>query len=181
MKLGIYLQIRNMEQFEELLDDIENKVEEHRSQALAVLQAVTASKEDLAMVCSEADNQSSLTDTDREEIKARICRLQKRLDTVQVHVNLAASRDESQSEALSKINVKIDELIAKVEANSPTALATAESFFNACNSRNSSANSVICSRFEALLLGCTLDDQKIIKGRIITILESLKALSQDND
>jgi len=171
-----------MEQFEELLDDMEKKVEEYRSQALAVLQTrqdINALMDTIAKSSCE-DNQSTLTEIDKEEIKARICRLQKRLDTVQVHVNLAASRDESQSEALAKINVKIDELIAKVEENSPDALATAESFLNACNSR-SSAQSVICSRFEALLLGCTLDDQKNIKGRITTILESLKALSQEND
>ena len=97
-----------MEQFEELLDDMEKKVEEYRSQALAVLQTrqdINALMDTIAKSSSE-NNQSSLTEIDKEEIKARICRLQKRLDTVQVHVNLAASRDESQSEALAKINVK---------------------------------------------------------------------------
>ena len=168
-----------MEHFDELLDDIEHKVEDHKLQALAVVDNRQELVQVLESITRSAEDNQALTDIDREEVKAKVSRLQERLDTVQVQV-ASACRDESQEEALAKINMKIDDLIAKVESGSreEETLSTAQSYMNACNPRS---GAVVCSRFEALLLSCTLDDQKDIKRRVTTIVETVLALSNSSE
>ena len=120
---------------------------------------------------SSADNQC-LTEVDKEEIRAKISRMKIRLDTIQIQVKVC--RDEGQAEALAKVDMKIEDLIEKVESNAPEAIGLAQSYLNACSQGTG-------SRFEALLLSCTSEDQKAIKAKITNILDTLKVLKLEEE
>ena len=161
-----------MDQFDELLDDVEKKVEEHRAKLLAALKDQEEINVLMDTISNSSEEHQSLTEVDKEDIKAKISRLKKRLDTVQIQVKVC--RDECQVDALAKVEMQLSELVTKVESNAPDALTVAQSYLNACSQGTG-------SRFEALLLSCTSDDQKVIKAKITNILEALEILELQNE
>ena len=161
-----------MDQFDELLDDVEKKVEEHRAKLLAALKDQEEINALMDTISNSSEEHQSLTEVDKVDIKAKISRLKKRLDTVQIQVKVC--RDECQVDALAKVEMQLSELVTKVESNAPDALTVAQSYLNACSQGTG-------SRFEALLLSCTSDDQKVIKAKITNILEALEILELQNE
>ena len=155
-----------MESIQEMLDDVERRIEEHRSLALKLLHEKCSLQETLkTLVATSKAEQVNLSDVDREELQVTIDRLNTRLSTVDV--TIVTSRDESQVEALEKVNGMITELIAK--SGCLEALPLAESYLNSC-SRGTG------SKFEKHLLSCTSDDQKDVKKRIEYIVENLRVV-----
>ena len=159
-----------MDNFNELLDEIETKIEEHRKLALRLVEDGKSYGHVLKTIeASAQDEDNELSEVDKEEIKAVLERLDKRLSSVEI--NLITHRNEGQKEALQKINEKIDHLVDMVEANSPEASKLAESYLNSCSKGTG-------SKFEALLLSCTSDDQKAVKEQIAMIVENLNAIME---
>ena len=76
-----------------------------------------------------------------------------------------------QMEALQKIHEKIESLVEMVQSNSPEAEPLANSYLNSCSNGTG-------SRFEALLLSCTSEDQKAVKEQIKNIVDNMKALEE---
>jgi len=161
-----------MESFNELLDEIENKIEEHRRQALILDEERQNYEKVLKEIENSAieSNATEISDVDKEEIQAVLERLRKRLSSVQV--NLITHRNENQKEALRKVNEKLSDLIQMVHLNSSEAPQVAQSYLNSCSNGTG-------SKFEALLLSCTSDDQKAVKERIATILENAIAVKEE--
>ena len=106
------------------------------------------------------------------EYQAVLCRLHTRLNSVSVR--LVTQRNESQTKAVEQVNQKLDDLVAMIEFGSDDAPKIAESYLNACSNG-------IGSKFEALLLSCTSDDQKAAKARIKTIIDNMNAIKDGDD
>ena len=106
------------------------------------------------------------------ECQAVLCRLHTRLNSV--NIRLVTQRNESQTKAVEQVNQKLDDLVAMIETGSDDPSKIAESYLNACSNG-------IGSKFEALLLSCTSDDQKAAKERIKTIIDNMNAIKDDDD
>ena len=120
-----------MDQFNELLDDVEKKVEENRAALIDLIKDQRDIRVLMDTIAKSSEENQSLTEVDKEEIQAKISRLKIRLDAVQIQVKVC--RDEGQAEALAKVDVQIEDLIAKVESNAPEAVSIAQSYLNACS------------------------------------------------
>ena len=93
-----------MDNYHEILDGIERNIEEHRTLALKLIQDHKSNTSVLRTVSKslmEEENEA-LSEVDKEEIVAVLNRLQNRLDSVQIC--LVTHRNESQQEAIEKIN-----------------------------------------------------------------------------
>ncbi len=160
-----------MDTFNELLDEIETKIEDHRKLALKMIEDRQNFATLLKTLKNSSKENAQLSDIDKEEIHAVLDRLELRLSSVTV--SLVTPRNPSQIEALDKVNVKIDELVDMIQSNSPEASKVAESYLNSCSNGTG-------SRFEALLLSCTSDDQKAVKERMGYIVDNIKIIA-DSD
>ena len=163
-----------MDNFHELLDGIERNIEEHRSLALRLIKDHESYTNVLLTVSKsllEEENEA-LSDVDKEEIQAVLSRLHTRLDSVRVC--LVTHRNESQAKAVEQINKQLDELVEMIQNGSDDAPKIAESYLNACSNGTG-------SKFEALLLSCTSDDQKAAKQRVQTIMDNMNAIMEDDN
>ncbi|HIE83058.1 MAG TPA: hypothetical protein EYQ00_04065 [Dehalococcoidia bacterium] len=152
-----------------LLDDMEKQIECHRRKALELVEERSKLETKLRILInysspSYGDNDEvTLSEVDLAECTATVDRLKRRLAAI--HVDVTVSRDTAQCNALEEVNATIRDLIEMVETSSPMALTTAESYLNACSNGTG-------SRFEALMLSCTSDDQKRVKEQIKSIIDN---------
>lgn len=112
----------------------------------------------------------ALEDCEREEIDCYVQRIGGRLSTVELSVRTV--RDAAQEDSLHQVNRLIDELLL---TNLDAALTRqkCQQYLNACHDGYSGAEGPADKKFECALLGCTLDDQKHIKRRLLALLEYL--------
>lgn len=108
-----------------------------------------------------------------EEITCYSKRINSRLATVELCVKTV--RDAAQEEALHQVNSLIDSLITSTDRI--LSRQRCQTFLNAC-SVNDGASSpdrdrVIDKKFEMAILGCTLDDQKVVKKRLQALMTYL--------
>lgn len=85
-------------------------------------------------------------------------------------------RDAAQEEALHQVNSLIDSLITSNDRM--LARQRCQTFlngcsFNECNSNAREQDQVVDKKFEMVVLGCTLDDQKVIKKRLQALMTYL--------
>lgn len=108
---------------------------------------------------------------ERTELFNYINRVSERMDSVEVYVTTTRNRDQVQ--ALGEVNRLIEKLIALHD--SAEKLKLCQMYWNACSSDADDLSiqplsKLADKKFENNLLGCTLDDQKIIKKRIKSIM-----------
>lgn len=81
-------------------------------------------------------------------------------------------RDTAQEEALHQVNVFIDSLITvddRVQARH-----RCQTFLNACdNDLGGNDSGQVDKKFENAILGCSLDDQKVVKKRLRALMSYL--------
>lgn len=110
-----------------------------------------------------------------EEIHCYTHRIGNRLKTVSIHVQTV--RDGAQEEALHQVNSMIDSLITFKDR--AMARQRCQMFLNACCVHDDVSNDLepiepmVDKKFENSVLGCTLDDQKIIKKRLFALMTYL--------
>ena len=156
-----------MDTFYELLDGIDKNIEEHCNLATRMIQDHDWYANVLLAIKAEENNET-LSDVDKEEIHAILDRLQNRLHSVSI--GLVTHRNESQTQAVEKVNEMLNQLVEMVQnGSSDDALKLAESYLNDGTG----------SKFEALLLSCTSDDQKAVKKRIKNIMDNMNAIMED--
>jgi len=156
----------------EVLDDLEQQVESLRASAILLAEDRDDVLTTLETVGHE-DNLASLAEVDRGEVAATVARLAARAAAIEV--NVVTPRGESQAEALHQVNTAIDQLILVIQTDCKKAEDICQTYISACDmdlGNQSSAD----SRFEKVLLGCTAEDQKVIKKRLIGLLEHIKAI-----
>lgn len=86
-------------------------------------------------------------------------------------------RDGAQDDALHQVNSMIDSLITFNDRT--MARQRCQTFLNACSVHDDATDDLtaieqmVDKKFENTLLGCTLDDQKIIRKRLLALMTYL--------
>ncbi|XP_055625522.1 BAG family molecular chaperone regulator 2 isoform X2 [Toxorhynchites rutilus septentrionalis] len=157
-----------------ILDQLDSKVEKLRKEALVLQEK----KDFLAMSVDLLKNNEYLTGLDeneREEINCYVQRISGRLSTVELSV--CTVRDRAQEDSLHHVNSLIDAIISS--SDPVISRLRCQQFLNACSTTDTTnytdLDPAMCSdkKFECVLLGCTLDDQKTIKKRLQALLAYL--------
>lgn len=109
-----------------------------------------------------------------EEITCYSERISGRLGTIFVSVKTV--RDAAQEDALHQVNSLIDSLI--VNNDRILARHRCQTFLNSFNVTDPDIDSpdrekLVDRKFEMAVLGCTLDDQKVIKKRLMALMTYL--------
>uniref|UniRef100_A0A182W222 BAG domain-containing protein n=1 Tax=Anopheles minimus TaxID=112268 RepID=A0A182W222_9DIPT len=169
---GSWLNKPPMERFIDILDQLDTKVESLRKEAMVLRDK----KDFLAMSVDLLKNNEYLTglnDNERDEIDCYVQRISSRLGTVEL--NVCTVRDQAQEDSLHHVNSLIDLIIAS--ADPVISRQKCQQYLNACSTTDTSVYTdvdpnTICTdkKFESVLLGCTLDDQKTIKKRLQALL-----------
>ncbi|XP_023291372.2 BAG family molecular chaperone regulator 2 isoform X3 [Lucilia cuprina] len=166
------------ERFVTVLDQLDARVEKFRKDALGLQEKRDFLLMSIDLIKSN-DLMQNLTESEREEISCYIQRVNSRLSTVELNVRTV--RDQSQEDSLSQINVLIDMMITM--GDPVLSRQRCQMYLNACCSARESGNLPSCNesgldmdagpidkKFESVLLGCTLDDQKNIKKRLQALM-----------
>lgn len=109
-----------------------------------------------------------------DEINCYAQRISNRLATVDICVKTV--RDSAQEDALHQVNSLIDSLLTI--SDRVAARQRCQTFLNACSlhsdfSSTPEVEPIVDKKFEAAVLGCTLDDQKNIKKRLQALMTYL--------
>lgn len=109
-----------------------------------------------------------------DEVNCYAQRISNRLATIEISVKTV--RDSAQEDALHQVNSLIDSLLTI--SDRVLARQRCQTFLNACSVHEDPANAlelepVVDKKFEAAVLGCTLDDQKTIKKRLQALMAYL--------
>lgn len=101
-------------------------------------------------------------------------RIGNRLSTVEIRVKTV--RDAAQEDALHQVNGLIDSLLTL--SDRVVGRQRCQTFLNACSMHDDPTTTleiepIVDKKFEAAVLGCTLDDQKIIKKRLHALMTYL--------
>lgn len=121
-----------------------------------------------------AANPKFLFADELEEIHCYCQRINNRLATIDLCVKTV--RDTAQSESLHQVNSMIDSLITSIDRIQ--ARHRCKLFLNACSFTESTLDTVeedvvADKKFEIAVLGCTLDDQKVVKKRLQALMSYL--------
>lgn len=106
---------------------------------------------------------------DCQELIANIERLRERCQAVEVHVHTV--RDEGQVKALDKINMVLQDLESQVNGNPTVTLSVSQRAHSCLNACLPEAVGAIDTRFQSLVLGCALDDQKKVRWRLESLVK----------
>lgn len=151
----------------EILDNLESHVEKLRRDATKLEE-----EKDVIMGSLDAVKLlpvlNDLQGLDRDEAQQYLERIIERCHTVAV--NVYTQRDQSQEDALHQVNQQIDHLIVLLKADHEAARARCLIYMNSSSSQSSG---VTDKHFESALLGCTIDDQKRVKKRLLGLLKYL--------
>lgn len=109
-----------------------------------------------------------------DEVNCYAQRISNRLSTVEISVKTV--RDAAQEDALHQVNGLIDSLLTLSDRMS--ARQRCQTFLNACSVHDDQSSTheiepIVDKKFEVSVLGCTLDDQKIIKKRLQALMTYL--------
>ncbi|KAL9904613.1 BAG family molecular chaperone regulator 2 isoform 2-T2 [Glossina fuscipes fuscipes] len=172
-----------VDRFVTVLDQLDARVEKFRKDALGLQEKRDFLLMSIDLIKSN-DSMQNLTDSEREEIGCYLQRVNARLSTVELNVRTV--RDHSQEDSLSQINTLIDLMITM--GDPVLSRQRCQMYLNACCSAGedvSVANTSdmdeyrvdvdvdagpVDKKFESVLLGCTLDDQKNIKKRLHALM-----------
>ncbi|XP_046544793.1 BAG family molecular chaperone regulator 2-like [Haliotis rubra] len=142
------------------LDEAEKRVESFRTQAVYLMQE-RASLLTILQQLKEESLKCSLSEGDRQQFLANIDRLRKRSKSATIEVNTV--RNETQEEALSKINDILDRLQGEFEEQPEKCWKQLQIYYNTCLAESSGA---VDLRFQNLVLDCTVDDQKNLRRKL---------------
>nr|XP_016931989.2 BAG family molecular chaperone regulator 2 isoform X2 [Drosophila suzukii]XP_016931990.2 BAG family molecular chaperone regulator 2 isoform X2 [Drosophila suzukii] len=164
------------ERFVNILDQLDARVEKLRKDALNLQEKKDYLLMSMDLIKSN-EMMQNMSEAEREEIMLYIQRVSSRLGTVELNVRTV--RDNSQEDSLSQINVLIDTMIKM--GDPVIARQRCQLYLNACCSSSMDPSGhmdtlpeadvgPVDKKFESVLLGCTLDDQKNIKKRLQALM-----------
>ncbi|XP_033159610.1 BAG family molecular chaperone regulator 2 isoform X2 [Drosophila mauritiana] len=167
------------ERFVTILDNLDARVEKLRKDALNLQEKKDYLLMSMDLIKSN-EMMQNMSEAEREEIILYIQRVSSRLATVELNVRTV--RDNSQEDSLSQINVLIDGMIKM--GDPVIGRQRCQLYLNACCSSSMDPSGhmdtvheadvgPIDKKFESVLLGCTLDDQKNIKKRLQALMAYL--------
>ncbi|CAH2248787.1 BAG family molecular chaperone regulator 2 [Pelobates cultripes] len=111
----------------------------------------------------------NISDGEREELTITADRLMNR--TLTVEVSLETIRNPQQATALQHATAVIDEIAKKVTDNLETGRKQLISLYGACTSDINQGP--IDQKFQSIIIGCALEDQKKIKRRLEMLIRNI--------
>ena len=125
-----------------------------------------------------------LSEVEREEVELEVGRLRGRVE--EVRCNLQTRRTDTQRQSLEAVEAKICQLVRLVETDCDGARSsqTCRGYLAACGGTEpgkepGQAAGQTCHKFEALVLGCAVEDQKRIRRRLADLLNQIEILSDN--
>ncbi|KAF4520301.1 hypothetical protein B566_EDAN004360 [Ephemera danica] len=171
------------DRFLHVLDELQKKVEvirfnaqrveDEKDSVMASLDALRTSK------TLQNLDEGKFERVEKSEIENYIDMINNRCQTVQVKVN--TQRNGHQEDSLHKVNTLIDSMVLSLRQDPRGTHGRCLSFMRACATQNE--DEVLYAMvqglqplhadkgFEEALLGCTLDDQKLVKRRLGGLLD----------
>ncbi|KAM8953052.1 BAG family molecular chaperone regulator 2 [Pelodytes ibericus] len=152
----------------ETLDELEIRVQALRDAA----SSLEVEKESLIETIHSIQNSQdmrNISDGEREELTITADRLMKRALTVEV--SLETIRNPQQASSLQQATMIIDDIAKKVVENLETGRKQLMSLYGACTSEVPPGP--IDQKFQSIIIGCALEDQKKIKRRLETLIRNI--------
>ncbi|XP_075058656.1 BAG family molecular chaperone regulator 2 [Mixophyes fleayi] len=152
----------------ESLDELESRVQALRDSA----SALELEKESLLETIHSVQNSQDMrkiSDGEREELTLTAERLMSRIVTVEVTVETI--RNPQQASSLQQATMIIDEILKKVMDNIEIGKNQLMSLYGACTSEVPPGP--IDQKFQSIIIGCALEDQKKIKRRLETLIRNI--------
>ncbi|XP_014334896.2 BAG family molecular chaperone regulator 2 isoform X1 [Bos mutus] len=145
-------------------------------QVEALREAATAVEQEkevlLEMIHSIQNSQDmrQISDGEREELNLTANRLMGR--TLTVEVSVETIRSPQQQESLKHATRIIDEVVSKFLDDLGNARSHLMSLYSACSSEVPAGP--VDQKFQSIVIGCALEDQKKIKRRLETLLRNIE-------
>ncbi|MEE6476564.1 hypothetical protein FKM82_011126 [Ascaphus truei] len=152
----------------ESLDQLETRVEELREGAFALEQEKETILEMIHSVQSSQDMRN-ISDGEREELSLTADRLMGR--TLTVEVSVETTRSPLQEESLRQATMIIDDIVKQVLDNLEHGRKHLMSLYGACTSEVPPGP--IDQKFQSIIIGCAIEDQKKIKRRLETLMRNI--------
>uniref|UniRef100_G3SZL0 BAG family molecular chaperone regulator 2 n=1 Tax=Loxodonta africana TaxID=9785 RepID=G3SZL0_LOXAF len=154
----------------ESLDQLELRwVEALREAASAVEQEKEILLEMIHSIQNSQDMRQ-ISDGEREELNLTANRLMGR--TLTVEVSVETIRNPQQQESLKHATRIIDEVVSKFLDDLGNAKSHLMSLYSACSSEVPAGP--VDQKFQSIVIGCALEDQKKIKRRLQTLLRNIE-------
>lgn len=142
----------------------------------ALREAATAVEQEkevlLEMIHSIQNSQDmrQISEGEREELNLTANRLMGR--TLTVEVSVETIRNPQQQESLKQATRIIDEVVSKFLDDLGNAKSHLMSLYSACSSEVPAGP--VDQKFQSIVIGCALEDQKKIKRRLETLLRNIE-------
>ncbi|XP_068183156.1 BAG family molecular chaperone regulator 2 [Antennarius striatus] len=143
----------------EALREAASAMEQERESILEMLQSIQTGQE-MRNICAG----------EKEELELTANRLMGR--TLSVEISVGTIRNPQQEEALRKATFIIDELVKKILDDMDSGRKSLMALHAACVTEASPVP--VDQTFQALVIGCALEDQKKIKRRLETLLRNVE-------
>ncbi|GFR95012.1 BAG family molecular chaperone regulator 2 [Elysia marginata] len=149
------------------LDEVDDRIENLRRRAQDLHQDRESLLTVLAQIKTDCSTNSMPVD-ESNDLLVTIERLKKRCEAVDVKVHTVRSPE--QEHALSKVQSLIEDLericiLEEVDNDGEPVRNRAQCLLNACSS-DAPSNGPIDYKFQGLILGCKMEDQKLVRHRL---------------
>ncbi|XP_061601600.1 BAG family molecular chaperone regulator 2 [Cololabis saira] len=153
----------------ESLDQLEIRVEALRETASAMEQERDGILEMIQSI-QNSQEMRNICAGEREELSLTANRLMGR--AISVEISVGTIRNPQQEEALRKATCMIDEMVKKLLDNMESGRKQLLALHAACVSEAPPVP--VDQKFQAIVIGCALEDQKKIKRRLDTLLRNVE-------
>ena len=163
----------------QVLDDVEAQIETLREAVTRLDMDKHALLEVLEGIGQTLPG-TPLSDVEREEVELEVGRLRGRVEEVRCH--LQTRRTTTQLQSLEAVEAKICQLVRLVETDSDgtSSSKTCRGYLAACGGTEPGQTAgQTCHKFEALVLGCAVEDQKMIRRRLSDLLNQIEILAEN--
>lgn len=148
------------------LDEVDDRIENLQKQARELIQERESLLTVLVYIREDSTN-SNIPDEESQDLLATVDRLKKRCEAVDVKVHTV--RNDEQENALSKVESLVEDLericvLEELDCHKGIR-GQAQGLLNACVS-DAPARGPIDYKFQEMILGCKLEDQKLIRRRL---------------
>ncbi|XP_058032643.1 BAG family molecular chaperone regulator 2 [Ahaetulla prasina] len=152
----------------ECLDQLERRVEALRDAAASMEQEKETLLEMIHNIQNSQDMRN-ISEGEREELNLTAKRLMGR--TITVEVSVETIRNAQQQESLLRATQMIDEIVNKLLDDLEDSKSRLISLYGACTSETPSGP--VDQKFQSVVIGCAIEDQKKIKRRLETLLRNI--------
>ena len=164
----------------QVLDDVEAQIEKLRD-SVSRLAEDKRGLLDVLEGISQSVPTTPLSEVEREEVVLEVGRLRGRVE--EVRCELETRRTETQQQSLHAVEAEMEALVSLVETEPDTtrSSSTCRGYLAACGASGGVQDgpAITCHKFEKILLGCAVEDQKRIRRRLGDLLTQIEILADN--